>query len=355
MLGAGLAGLSLADSLSEKGYKVLLIDRKDTGSGASGTPIGLVNPATGQKANLSWQAENCYHAILNNLTKIQRTASTEFFCTSGIIRPALDEKSFTNFRQAFERDNWPEGWCQWLSEDTISKENPYLAATKGGLFVKVGLAVNLPSYLNAYVTYLRKKSVTVLLNEDYKLDRQGKHWIFNCRKHGLKKTGGVIFACGHASINFSYWKNIPIHPVKGQISIYETKDLLSWDIPIAASGYFARSGPNQFVVGGTYEHDFEHEQADSKGFSLLNKKLQRIMPTLLAKSILINQWAGIRASTPNRLPILGAHAIEPNLFIFSGLGSKGILYSKYTADLMADYLLDKKAIPDALDISRLVN
>ncbi|MDZ7681126.1 MAG: FAD-dependent oxidoreductase [Fodinibius sp.] len=69
ILGAGLAGLSLADALAEKGFTTTVVDKSTVAAGASGTPGGLVNPATGRRAKKSWRAENCYTAIASEPKK----------------------------------------------------------------------------------------------------------------------------------------------------------------------------------------------------------------------------------------------------------------------------------------------
>ncbi|MEX2403200.1 MAG: FAD-dependent oxidoreductase [Balneolales bacterium] len=354
MLGAGLAGLSLADFLNNKGYRVLIIEKSAIGSGASGTPVGLVNPATGRKANLSWEAAKCHCLISENLSRVQEENKQQpFFSRSGVLRPAIDDETYANFRKAYERDDWPDGWCSWMSADGVRKANPYLIETKGGLLIHAGLSVRVLDYLKAYAKVLERKNVTQLTQQNYQLIPDDQHWKIKSDESGIFKTASVIFACGHAVVNSPYWREIPLHPVKGQISKYTTEERLKWDIPIAASGYFARSGENEYVTGGTYEHDFADEQFDKKGLSILENKLRRTMPSLLEKSVLTGQWAGIRASTPNRLPVIGSHQQEPNLYIFSGLGSKGLLYSKYTAQLLGAFLVDGKQLPPELNISRL--
>jgi len=47
-----------------------------------------------------------------------------------------------------------------------------------------------------------------------------------------------------------------------------------------------------------------------------------------------SQWAGVRASTPDKMPIIGPHKTVKNLYLLAGLGSKGLLYSAYLADML---------------------
>ncbi|MEX0929486.1 MAG: FAD-dependent oxidoreductase, partial [Balneolales bacterium] len=336
ILGAGLAGLALADALGARGHRVLIIEKDVPGAGASGTPVGLVNPAAGRKANLSWEAERCYAAVEQNLQKVQDGGGKPFFFRSGLLRPALDDASLTNFRKAYERGDWPAGWCRWMDPGEVSRANPFLIETGGGLCITVGLTVCVPAFLRAWSAYLAERGIPCLTRQDYTLIREGNHWKIRTGKQGSVQAGSVIFAGGHTVIRSPYWRDIPIHPVKGQISEYTAEtDLSGWKMPIAASGYFARAGSNRFVAGGTYEHEFTDERSDARGQGTLEKKVGAVMPSLLSQSALTGQWAGVRASTPNRLPILGPHASEPNLHLFSGLGSKGLLYAAFTAGLLA--------------------
>lgn len=344
--------MSLAGSLSGKGLRVLVIEKETVGSGASGTPVGLVNPATGRKANLSWEAEKCYPSISENLHRIQEESIQPFFSRSGVLRPAIDDETYTHFRQAYERDDWPYGWCSWMSANEVRRANPYLVQTQGGLWIHAGLSVNAHQYLNAYAEVLKRRGVVIHTNQEYQLIRDSQHWKIASNGTGNFKTGSVVFANGPAVIKSHYWSDIHIHPVKGQISQYRSAEEIKWDIPIAAFGYFARSGEKEFVTGGTYEHEFTDEGNDKKGIRILEDKLRRTMPSLLEKSTLTSQWSGVRASTPNRLPIIGPHQHEPNLHIFAGLGSKGLLYSHHTAKLLSDFLVDGNRLPQEITSAR---
>lgn len=92
ILGSGIAGLSLADALVDHGYSVIILEKDDIATGASGTPGGLVNPATGRRGKKTWKAERCYKAILQNLKKVQDSSSQLFYQNNGLLRPPLPQK-----------------------------------------------------------------------------------------------------------------------------------------------------------------------------------------------------------------------------------------------------------------------
>ncbi|MDZ7681128.1 MAG: FAD-dependent oxidoreductase [Fodinibius sp.] len=120
----------------------------------------------------------------------------------------------------------------------------------------------------------------------------------------------------------------------------------AWDI------WLGLDDEHTFVQGSTYEHDFEHLDPDTQGEQYLRKRLHRTLPELEKKVTTVDQWAGVRTSTPNYKPILGQHPVHSNMHLFGGLGSKGLLYGKFLADHYANHLTDHTPLYPAVAIDR---
>src|SRR5699024_11140568 len=110
---------------------------------------------------------------------------------------------------------------------------------------------------------------------------------------------------------------------------------------------------NLFIQGSTYEHNFDMVKTDLEGAKYLENKLKRMLPKLANRSKLKAQWVGVRMSTPNRKPIVGQHPKFKNLYLFTGFGSKGLLYSKFIANHFADYLIKEEPLWDEVSIDRM--
>jgi glycine/D-amino acid oxidase-like deaminating enzyme len=67
---------------------------------------------------------------------------------------------------------------------------------------------------------------------------------------------------------------------------------------------------------------------------------------------IIDQPAGIRPSTRDARPFLGAHPTEQGLYIFNGLGSKGASLAPTLSREMADYIFQGKPLDPETDIQR---
>jgi len=359
IFGAGLAGLSLAKELSEaeSGLNILIVDPYGIGGGASGTPIGLLNPATGRYATKSWKAEEAVTTIKKNLKNVAKYSTETFYTSTGVIRPALDARIAQRMQENVISNNWPKGWCSWMEESEIKTKFPNLTCKNGGVWVNVGATVAIPTYLHALAKSLEANGVKVVTKTNYELNREihsqnDVNWSLTTVSQEKYLIKNLVVTAGIKTKQFDFWKNLPLHPVKGQVSVYECVDEFPYKSAVSALGYFASIDKKTFVAGSTYEHNFNHEETDDKGYKYIHDRLLRVIPHLKDKIKLIHQWSGVRASTPDRMPIVGNHSTIPNCLVFTGLGSKGLLYSSLIAKMLTNHLLYEAQIPVEISISR---
>ena len=357
ILGAGLAGLSLADSLQQKDLAVCVIEKDEIGSGASGTPGGLVNPATGRRATKSWKAEACYEAITENLEKVSSYSVSPYFRNNGVLRPAITSKMAGKMRERYEETTWREGWCHWLTADEIKERHPGITCIEGGLWLPVGISVDSGAYLKALGSYLRDKGVQIITSLEPNPEYVPPNWEIRHNDHHIKAEN-LVYASGFGTLSVDYWKELNFHPIKGQVATFRFEtDEFNFDHSISSLGYIANlTGKKEktFIQGSTYEHDFDDLSPSQFGKDYLRKRLRRTLPKLEEDSRIIDQWSGVRVSTPNRKPVLGRHPELKNLHLFAGLGSKGLLYGKFLADHYTDHLLNGTQLYEEISIRRML-
>lgn len=352
ILGAGIAGLSLASSLREKNFNVIVIDNKGIAAGASGTPVGMVNPSSGRWGKLVWRAQECYEAISKLLKEVQAQSNRVIFKNNGVLHPALDPELADGMKEVYDDTNWPAGWCEWLSEEEIKKFHPGITCVEGGQWLPIALTVDMDLYMQTLAKMLKKQGVHIEVSPVYHVELNNERWQIKRHRHPWFKAKNLIYANGiHANENI-YWRDLPLHPVKGQIAVYEKEDGLGFDHSLSSQGYMAHLNGRKFVMGSTYEHQFDYEEPDKKGEKKLRKKLLRTLPHFRGQISLKDRWAGIRVSTPNRMPFIGHHPSIPNLHVFTGLGSKGLLYGKFISNLYVNYLINGQNLPRKIDVRR---
>ncbi len=354
VIGAGPAGLATAHALNRYNQQVVLIDPLLGLENPPGAAAGLVNVAIGKRALLGWQSEACYEAFFQNLNAVADASDrNDLFLKSGILRPALTEELYELFSKSYNEQPWPEDWVMWMNADQVSLFNPHLPESYGGLFLKNGLSVYVDRYLNSYRQFLKSKGVELWgdqvtyqpINEGFELTGSDGKTV---------TAGNVIVASGAASLDFSEWQTLKANRVKGEIAVFEADQPLDWDHAISVHGYMIRRGERELVVGSTYNHhDFSNDVTED-GKERLNQKLQKVFPVLSSFMKQTDQMAGIRVTTHNRLPIIGEHPDHPNLYIFTALGSKGLLFSEHVGSILAEHLIHKTDIPDELHVDRVI-
>lgn len=354
IIGGGLAGLSAAAHLIEKDSKlnILIYDATKIGDAASGVPGGLVNPVTGQKARVVWQAETSIKQIEKRVDLLSDFADLHLSLKNGVLRPAIDETLAANLKRAHSEKSWPGG-KQWLSSSEVAQRIPYLTSTTGGLFLNKGMVVRTPEYMDCYTRYLKDKEIKFAFGGPYKLYHED-HWILDNRKAKFSSPQ-VVITSGYKTKENRYWCQIPMNSVKGQLAIYHCDTVVDRLPAISAYGYIAPVDRNQLVVGSTYEHHFHDEKPDGQSAGLLDRKLKELLPGLYGKCRRIGLWSGIRATTPDRMPIVGEHPNHKGMFVFTGLGSKGLLYSEQVAGYLANHLLSRDHLPDEISLMRFAS
>ncbi|MCG2590033.1 NAD(P)/FAD-dependent oxidoreductase [Rhodohalobacter sulfatireducens] len=357
ILGAGIAGLSCADSLQQKGRTCVVIDPNQPGEGTSGSPGMLVNPATGRRAIKSWKAKECYGLITDLLERVQSETDQLFYEKNGVVRPALTEKLADNFERSPEKYDWPENWIEWVPIDEFSKRFPIFKQHFGGLFVKNAITVNGSVFLRAFGEYLAKRSVITKFDTDYQLRQDQEGWIAEIDDGSVYQSKVIIDATGYNQVNSSDWDFLNLHPVKGQTATFFFDEPLPLESSISSLGYMAFLGyqPNQLTVGSTYEHDFDHLETDQDGLEYLKKKLDKTLPGLVEKNNTVEQWSGVRVTVQDRKPVIGAHPKKEGLYIIGALGSKGLLMGRFLSELLVENILEGNQIDDLVSTKRFMH
>jgi glycine/D-amino acid oxidase-like deaminating enzyme len=86
-------------------------------------------------------------------------------------------------------------------------------------------------------------------------------------------------------------------------------------------------------VGSTFIWDDLEETVTDIGRKEILSKLNKIITD---DYTIVDENAGIRPAMPDRRPVMGQHPDYPQMYIFNGMGTKGVSLSPY----FATYFLD---------------
>lgn len=201
----------------------------------------------------------------------------------------------------------------------------------------------MPVFLEATTRFFGKE----ILDEEFlysqlKVDENGVEY------QGLKAKH-LVFCEGYLVKNNPYFRWIPLKPAKGEVLTVKVKDLDLGDEIMTKAAFIMGTKEGEYKVGATYEWTELNEEPTEKARLDLETKLQGILNT---EYEVIGHDAGVRPSSSDRRPIIGPHPLYPNLFIFNGLGTKGVMLAPYFAKKFVNFYLQKEALQANVHVSR---
>lgn len=344
ILGSGLAGIAAATFLSENQSVLLISDPLDT-SAASAIPAGLFNTMMAQKANPVWKAEEALDA-LGELVSI--TGAGRQIRRTGIIRPAVSPKQAEHFRVSAER---APHLGEFFHANDFQERFPTIQSEFGGLLVHSGGSCAISTFVSSILRFLdRERSVDIAKGRVMQFIEESDHVRVEIRNTESFLGKRLLVAAGKEVLTFPQLRDLDIHPIKGQVIRVRLPAGFNIPIPVSSSGYLVSDG-DQWVLGSTYEHSFSTPEPDEIGTQTILRKLSKVVPAVMDSTV-TGQWAGIRVTVPGtRLPMVGPVTSSGRIWVFTGLGSKGILMAPLVARRISRYFSDPEAIPAQIRVT----
>ncbi len=296
VVGAGLAGLSVAWHLAKQGVEVSLFDSKGIGGGASSVSTGLMHPFPGKKGTRSLRSDEGMKETLLLLDVAEQAIGRSVALRNGLFRAAVTEEQKSSFRAFQDPD------VEW-KEISLSE-----LAVHEGLWIAKGVSV----FSHLYLQGLWKacSSLGVQFYEE----------CYDYEKRDRSLFDAIVLAGGWEMIDLPICQKLPLRLVLGQ-SVF-----CRWQRPlpfsIVSNGHMSvTEDPEICHLGSTYEHS---RHPDPNQVQALMKRIGSFY--LPVDELKIQEVRfGIRiAPKDGHMPIV--KEVSPHTWVFTGLGSRGMLY-----------------------------
>jgi len=320
IIGAGIAGASVARALRELGHNPVVFEAVHAGSGASGNPAALVTPrldaGLGHVADLAVQAFERAIALYRDLP--------EAHISKGVLQLAFGPGDIGRFTKIAEAGLFAPDSLHILAPEETSL---YLGEpqTVGGLLQDQALVIEPRRVLDAWIGQPHAARVHDLSFSD------GRWHVIGADRALLGQFDAIILA-GGADIPM-IWDTPDLTPVRGQAS---------WTQATHPPGAAAWSGyiiptRNGHLFGSTYDRgdtgtDLRPED-HQRNLDLLALGRPGLVASLSPASDLEGR-ARLRATTVDQLPLAG-ETEHPGLFVLTGLGSRGFTWGPLMGDHVA--------------------
>ena len=337
IIGAGLAGVSLAWQLMKKGQGVQLIDNKQNKS--STIAAGMINPIVFRRVTKSWRVDEFLPVAKGFYKELEIAAGCQFFNSITIRRFFSSEQE----KKYWQKKQEEESYSNYLSpEESFKQEYTSPKNILGSKIVKNAFRVNAQIFMKQTHNLFKAKNSlsyesfnTAQLNHDT--------MVYN----GIKYDS-VVFCCGSDQCSIPYFNSIQIQHTKGQLLTIKSKQM-SIDETWNKKGFILPIGSDSFKVGATIERNTKDTRITEEGRS----ELIEVINGLYSGSYEVTgQVAGIRPTVYDRRPVMGEHPKHKGLYIFNGLGTKGYLMAPLLAQEMADFIIEAKALHEEVKLSR---
>jgi tRNA 5-methylaminomethyl-2-thiouridine biosynthesis bifunctional protein len=330
VIGAGLAGAAVSERLAARGWHISLFDAAQPASGASGNPVGVYRPMfsrdDGIQSRLTRAA--CQYAR-PYWQRLQATGEGFPQAACGILHLARDAAEADKFAAILA--DYPADYLRTVDvgEARARSGQPYLL---GGYWIPdAGWLA--PAALCAAQLAAAGDRLSLHTNcAIQSIQRSAAGWQLHGTGNQLlgEFTQVIVTSANDAA---RLLPGLILTPVRGQLSAVPAGSLPPVPCILAREGYLTPAACGQHVFGATYEFDdlSLELRADSH-----HKNLQRLVDLLPGGFGPLPQLGGraaLRATTSDRLPHCGAWA--DGLHVFSGLGSRGIVWAALGAEHLA--------------------
>jgi glycine/D-amino acid oxidase-like deaminating enzyme len=340
VVGAGLAGVSLALELISRGKRVVLFDCHAP-SDSSRVAAGIIHPIVPKGVRSTWMGKTIFPMINQWYEKWENQLESTFYQPlSGYqIHPNEDTGLFWQ-----KRSGSPEihQWLLPLRHETLTG----IKSPCGYTPILQCARLNTLAFLDSALAWLRHQ--IDVRNEEFKyeyLKEKAGKWQY-CGETAL----GVVFCEGIRAIENPWFRHLHFHPTGGDILTVSFQEALpqalyknrTWLVPDGTGNWLAGSTFHK----GSLETTPNHEDAES-----LIKQLKSWTSIPFE---LIHHRRGIRPTVEGRRPYLGEHHSDKGIYIYNGLGSKGSSLIPWLSPMMADFICHGQKLHPETDINRFV-
>lgn len=363
VVGAGLSGCFVAHALSQRGWQITLLEANaQVGSGASANHQAILFPnlSAYRSPLTTWMlyaflfAERTYRKWLNN-NQIQGELN-------GILQFDACQNPLKAWLAAY-----PE-----LGQLVDSQAATRLA----------GIPIHTEALYVPKAGWIDSQTLCQFLMQQPNIS-----WFPQTKILDLKHDGDswyvdgaiapvVVLATGYQTLFFKETQALPLSALSGQMTVIKNNQHSEkLKIPLCGSGHIAPCSPHgTHWLGATYHPDsvlFDESKSDDK---MNLDKLSALPVDSVWSYQVVDHWMGVRAKTPDYLPLVGPVPITtafkerfaalskdanryiampgvyyPGLYVCAGFGSRGLTSIPLAAEYLATVITgDPVCLPQSI-------
>jgi tRNA 5-methylaminomethyl-2-thiouridine biosynthesis bifunctional protein len=337
IIGAGIAGLSCAWGLAQRGHQVTIYEQSAPLSGASGNPLALLNPklspieqSSEHLMTLAWQYA---------LNHYQNFSAFRPIAVQQLAQKNPDE--LLHLASEYPQDLLKAQTAEQLDLHTQYKS---LQLTQAGSVYPQQLKDQILEHPLIQLKHAKIENITQTNVQRLTLfDHQHSH---------LGDFDHVIVCCAKDSQHF--FENFPIlKPIRGQVSwLNNSQHKLNPKHAYSYGGYCMQLDDQQLILGASFYPNRDDTEVLAEDHVHNYDLIHSVFPQYAERLAPVAEWHGrasVRAQSLDYFPLLGKVEKDKEIYTFSGLGSKGFLFAPLCSEVLIAMILNEACpVPEAL-------
>ncbi|NOQ87454.1 MAG: bifunctional tRNA (5-methylaminomethyl-2-thiouridine)(34)-methyltransferase MnmD/FAD-dependent 5-carboxymethylaminomethyl-2-thiouridine(34) oxidoreductase MnmC [Gammaproteobacteria bacterium] len=381
IVGAGIAGLSLAYALVQRGWTVSIIDKHgNSQKEATSNPAPIVYPRLSINNDIDTEfftAAYCY--ALYVFRSLQKKSLRQFWFDDGLLQ-LMDRKRITQIIKKFKFNSDFVSIADGSIDGVVAGEDGELAVVKYN-----SAGVVLPAILCDVLKNECGNKLNIIESEVTRINCDDGKWQCFHNSRLIKETEVLIIANGVDINTLGLPVRFPVEAIRGQVvALNESQASRQIKKTLNAEVHITPVINSRHYLGATYTRNCVNREVCESDNSKLLASLNEIYPDVFKEDDVSDAWVGFRAVSKDRVPIVGAvpdasffnieyadicHGntakfYQPagylnGLYISAAHGSRGFTSSFISAEIIASQIVGEplpvnKKILDYLSPSRFI-
>ncbi|MEW5967816.1 MAG: bifunctional tRNA (5-methylaminomethyl-2-thiouridine)(34)-methyltransferase MnmD/FAD-dependent 5-carboxymethylaminomethyl-2-thiouridine(34) oxidoreductase MnmC [Pseudomonadota bacterium] len=332
VVGAGAAGAAVAHALAQRGIAVSVLERAAApAQAASGNPLGVFRPLISRADTPAIRLTRA--AFLHNL-RAWAALDGVAWARCGVLHLTKDADAAAKQRRALIDGAPPPDFARWVELGEARRLANWPVEAPGVFYPQAGW-VEPATLVRAWLAH---PAVAVTIRcEAAALQPVASGWrLVDAAGGVLVDADAVVLANAYDVRTLLPSQPWPLHAVRGQVTCLPADCLPELSRVVAREGYVAPGA--RPVVGATYEHD-DLDTAPRAASDAANlARLEAILPGASAR-IDAGQASGraaLRATLPDRLPLVGEVDGLAGVYVAAGYASRGLVWAGLLGEALAD-------------------
>jgi len=351
IIGAGIAGASIAHALHRKNQRVLVFDKQGIALGGSGAAGAFISPKIGKISALQILTNEAFTFAKDFY--LEYTA--KYFYQTGVLRIPKDAEDASKF--TFYSKYNTNTYVNYTKEEL--KALGIFSAYESFYFPDAGDCDSVE------VCYTLLKEIQILYQEVKNIEREKDKWLiegYTC-KH-------LVLATGYENmlLDFEY---MGINGTWGTRGDFISKNPLTVSMHQSMSVSANRKG--KIKLAATHQREIKNPIPCEKTEALgLKEKAKDLIDT--SDFVLDKTFCGMRSNAKDSFPLLGKVIdveymlntypqikkgakvklkYKEDIYICNGLGGRGFVFAPMMAKILSEYIVDNKPLDARISPDRL--